>query len=192
MPNFGGISISLREFTPIEKRDMLLYILGVMFFKFGSEAFNGSVVALATKLFDATGMGGSFGRLGVLQGLNLGMRCFGSIMVPPLIRRFASRDILSAACAVLGLTVAFVLIVDAASGGRFRSGVEQERLTDHHGDFHPDVMIPVYAILGFSNGMIDLVRSLIPRDMVGGNVEKLQKLDSLVSREPPVPPLSSR
>lgn len=41
-------------------------------------------------------------------------------------------------------------------------------------------MIPIYAICGIAYGMVELIRRTIPRDIVGGNVQKLRKMDSLV------------
>jgi hypothetical protein len=41
-------------------------------------------------------------------------------------------------------------------------------------------MIPVYCISGIAYGMVELIRRVIPRDIVGGNVQKLKKMDSLV------------
>jgi hypothetical protein len=39
-------------FTPAEKRNIAIYIAGIMLYKFGLEAFNGSIVALATNKYD--------------------------------------------------------------------------------------------------------------------------------------------
>lgn len=45
---FGVVQESWRAFTPAEKRNITIYIAGIMLYKFGLEAFNGSIVALAT------------------------------------------------------------------------------------------------------------------------------------------------
>lgn len=42
-------------------------------------------------------------------------------------------------------------------------------------------MIPIYAICGVAYGMVELIRRIIPRDIVGGNVQKLRRMDSVVS-----------
>ena len=39
-------------FSSQEKRNILIYILGLMLYKFGLEAFNGSIVSLATNRYD--------------------------------------------------------------------------------------------------------------------------------------------
>ena len=41
-----------RLFTPTERRNVAIYILGIVVYMFGLEAFNGSVIALATNSYD--------------------------------------------------------------------------------------------------------------------------------------------
>lgn len=41
-------------------------------------------------------------------------------------------------------------------------------------------MIPIYAVCGIAYGMVELIRRIIPRDIVGGDVQKLRKMDSIV------------
>lgn len=53
-------------YSPVERRNIALYILGIMFYKLGLEAFNGSIITLATDRFG----GDAFKKLGMLQGLN--------------------------------------------------------------------------------------------------------------------------
>lgn len=53
---------------------------------------------------------------------------------------------------------------------------------EYYGKFNTDGMIPIYAICGIAYGMVELIRRVIPRDIVGGNVQKLRKMDSIVSR----------
>lgn len=176
------IRASLEAFTPTERRDVVIYILGIMIFKFGTEAYNGSVVALATNRYDhlasITGdTAATFQRIGLLQGLSLGMRCFGSILVGPLITRFPTRTVFGAACVLLGLSTTVLLILDATTGGNFKQhGIEKM------GTFNPDFLIPIHVACGIGNGMTDLVRAIIPSDLVGGHVEKLQKVDCVVSQ----------
>jgi hypothetical protein len=42
-------------------------------------------------------------------------------------------------------------------------------------------MIPIYCISGVAYGMVELIRRVIPRDIVGGSVQKLRQVDSIVS-----------
>ncbi len=41
-------------------------------------------------------------------------------------------------------------------------------------------MIPVYCVCGIVYGMVELIRRVIPRDIVGGHIHKLKTMDSLV------------
>lgn len=181
MPWFQEIRSSLELFSPTERNDMIIYILGLMIFKFGTEAYNGSMIALAANRYDlhaeVTGDGTvTFQRIGLLQGLNLGIRCFGSILVGPLIARFPTKHVLGGACLLLGLSTAVLMMLDSAHGGSFKHD-DFEII----GNFNPDILIPIHAAYGIGNGMTDLVRAIIPSDMVGGHSQKLQRMDSLVS-----------
>ena len=69
----------------------MIYILGIMAYKFGLEAFNGSVVALATNRYDYESIHNNmpsrtFERVGLLTGLNQAFQCVGSILIAPLVR----------------------------------------------------------------------------------------------------------
>lgn len=49
--------------------------------------------------------------------------------------------------------------------------------------YNTDAMIPIYAVCGIVYGMVELIRRVMPRDIVGGNIQKLRKMDSLVGRD---------
>lgn len=90
MGHLGDLAQSLRAFTPQERRNIAIYILGIMIYKFGLEAFNGSIVALATNRYDyeaiRTGTPSrTFERVGLLTGLNQAFQCIGSILIGPLV-----------------------------------------------------------------------------------------------------------
>lgn len=53
-------------YTPTERRDIAIYITGIMFYKLGLEAFNGSITTLAVDRFGKE----AFKKQGMLQGLN--------------------------------------------------------------------------------------------------------------------------
>ena len=69
---------SWKMYTPKERRNIGIYIVGIMFYKFGLEAFNGSIVTLATDRFNAAN---TFTKLGALTGLNQAMQCVGAILI---------------------------------------------------------------------------------------------------------------
>jgi len=142
---FRDLVDGLRAFTPAERRNIAIYILGIMMYKFGLEAFNGSIVALATNRYDYESIttktpSRTFERVGLLTGLNQAFQCVGSILIAPLVclrllvakiaarepltdaiqvKRFPTKNVLSGAVAVFGVCSALLLIIDAATGGTF-------------------------------------------------------------------------
>jgi hypothetical protein len=91
MGYFADLGESLRAFTPQERRNITIYIIGIMIYKFGLEAFNGSIIALATNRYDYESIHNgtpsrTFERVGLLTGLNQAFQCLGSIVIGPLVR----------------------------------------------------------------------------------------------------------
>ncbi|KAH9882871.1 hypothetical protein J1614_000237 [Plenodomus biglobosus] len=171
-------------YTPIERRNIAIYIAGIMMYKFGLEAFNGSVIALATNRYDElekrTHISITFQRVGVLTGLNQAFQCVGSILIAPLIKRYPTKNVLSCAVLIFGFMSSILLIMDAATGGTFVPRNHAKGDFSYYGDYNTDGMIPVYCVCGVVYGMVELIRRVIPRDLVGGNVQKLRRMDSLV------------
>lgn len=186
LPVVSTVVESWHLFSAKERRNIVLYILGIMLYKFGLEAFNGSITALATNRYDydaevAGTPKKTFERVGLLQGLNQAFQCVGAILIAPLIKRWPTRLVLSCAIVMFGLLTAILLIVDAATGGRIRpSSITDDEDFSYYGDYDTDGMIPIYTIAGIAYGMVELIRRVIPRDIVGGNVQKLRRMDALV------------
>ncbi|KAG8779890.1 hypothetical protein FS842_004446 [Serendipita sp. 407] len=103
------------SFTPRERRNIAIYIGGIMLYKLGLESFNGSIVTLATDRFKAAN---TFSKLGALTGLNQAMQVVGSILIAPLVKKFPTRSVLASAILVFGLITTLFLIIDAATGGK--------------------------------------------------------------------------
>ncbi|KAK4183661.1 major facilitator superfamily domain-containing protein [Podospora australis] len=178
-----------RAFTPQERRNIAFYIAGIMIYKFGLEAFNGSVVALATNRYDYESIlnnkpSRTFERVGLLTGLNQAFQCIGSILIGPLVKRYPTKNVLAVAILVFGLCSALLLIIDAATGGTFMPVAYRtnhpENEWSYYGKYNTDAMIPVYCVSGIAYGMVELIRRVIPRDIVGGHIQKLRKMDSIV------------
>jgi hypothetical protein len=123
-------------FTPEQRRNIFIYIIGIMLYKFGLEYFNGEL-GRVTYAFDfltlndllrlltgafITMANERFGeqrykKIGILTGLNSAAQCIGSIVIAPLIKKRPTRTVLSFAVLTFGLISAILLIVDAATGG---------------------------------------------------------------------------
>ena len=105
-------------------------------------------------------------------------------MIAPLIKRFPTRSVLSCAILVFGLLTAILLIVDASTGGKIKpknwSKTHKKDDFSYYGNYATDGMIPIYSIAGIAYGMVELIRRVIPRDIVGGDVQKLRRMDAMV------------
>lgn len=107
---------SQNPFSAIEKRNISIYIAGIMLYKFALECFNASIVLLAADRFKAIG---AFTAIGILSGLNQAFQCVGSIAIAPLIKRWPTRTVLSASIITFGVLSAIIMIVDRSMGGSF-------------------------------------------------------------------------
>lgn len=162
-------------YTPKERKNIAIYIVGIMLYKFGLEQFSGAITTLATDRFTEKNEHTVNEQIGILQGLYQAFQCVGSILIAPLIKRFNTRSVLAGAILVFALMTIILLITDAATGGRIRSEGK-----NHYGSYDPVAIFPVYCAAGISYGMVELIRRVIPRDIVGGHVGKLKRMDSIV------------
>lgn len=144
---------SWHMYTSKERRNIAFYILGIMLYKFGLEAFNGSIVTLATDRFKAMD---TFTKLGALTGLNQAMQCVGAILIVPslvltlltagpLDQRYRTKTVLVAAICSFALMTVILLIVDAATGGRIKLPSDK---TPVYGTYHPNAIFPIYMFSG--------------------------------------------
>lgn len=159
-----------------------------MLYKFGIEAFNGSIVSLAANRYDrdASNSGSiakTFEKIGLLVGLNQACQCIGSILIAPLIKHWPTRTILSISIFIFALFTALLMIIDAATGGKIKpSNFRPIHENDfrYYGNYPTNTIIPIYCVTGIAYGMVELIRRIIPRDIVGSDEEKLQRMDALV------------
>ncbi|KAF9446584.1 MFS general substrate transporter [Macrolepiota fuliginosa MF-IS2] len=169
---------SLRDiwdaYSPIERRNMGIYIGGIMFYKLGLEFFNGSITTLATDRFKASN---TFSKLGAAQGVNQAAQCVGAILIAPLIKRWPTRTVLSGAIILFCFMVLILLIVDAATGGKMKPPGATAPI---YGHWDANLIFLVWTLAGIAYGMVELIRRVIPADIVGGNVGKLRRMDALV------------
>ncbi|KAF8651045.1 hypothetical protein AX16_004908 [Volvariella volvacea WC 439] len=145
-----------------------------MCYKVGLEFFNGSITTLAADRFTAAH---TFTKLGAAQGLNQAAQCVGAILIAPLVRRWPTRTVLAVAILLFGLMTVILLIVDAATGGRIRpEGAEKPA----YGNWDPNAIFVVWTLAGVAYGMVELIRRVIPADIVGGHPGKLRRMDATV------------
>lgn len=136
--------------------------------------FQGAFLALANERFGSN----RYEKIGMLTGLNYAAQGVGSIAISPLIKHMPIRVILAAAVVAFGVVSAIIMVMDAATGGQIKFRTENN--TTAYGEWHPNLMYPVFTIAGMSYGMIELIRRVVPTDIVGGDPTRLKKMDGLV------------
>jgi MFS family permease len=152
-------------------------------YKFGLEAFNGSIIALAINRFDRDSSDKTFEKVGLIVGLNQACQCLGSILISPLIKRWSTRLVLSISVLIFALSTAILMIIDAATGGKIKPSnfhPTSENNYSYYGKYPTDVITPIYCLTGITFGMVEVIRRVIPQEIVGSNEEKLQRMDALV------------
>lgn len=101
-------------FNENEARNVILYIIGIMFYKFALETYLGSISITAADRFPKEN---AFALLGALQGANQACQCIGSLMVAPLVLRFQTNRVLGMAIWVFCIMAVALLICEGASDG---------------------------------------------------------------------------
>ncbi|UJR31529.1 hypothetical protein I4U23_019018 [Adineta vaga] len=181
---FGGSAL----FTPQEKKNILIYIFGIMLYKFGVEAFNGAIVTLATNRYDqdaheADALTRTFERVGLLIGLNQASQCIGSMIIGPLIKRWRTQVVLSATIFIFALSTAIFIVLDVITGGSIKPNdfvPKHKNDFSYYGDYRTDIIIPIYCLTGITFGMVESIRRVIPAHIAGDNIVKLRKMNALV------------
>lgn len=171
-----------------EKRNIIIYILGIVLYKFGLEAFNGSIITLATNRFDQDALRSgkpahTFEKVGYVAGLNQALQCIGSILIAPLIKHFPTRTVLAIAIIIFAIFTAILIILDAATGGSIKpKNFNSTNVNDfsYYGHYDSNWIIVIFGVTGIAYGTVESIHRVIPRDIVGHHVKKLQRFDALV------------
>jgi hypothetical protein len=88
----------------------------------------------------------------------------------------------SAAVLTFGMISAILLVVDASTGGQLKYKTADNKT--RYGTWNPNGLFPVYIISGVSYGMVELIRRVIPRDIVGGDVQRVEPTNLFVKLSP--------
>ena len=177
-----------QKFSSNEKRNIIIYIFGIALYKLGLEAFNGSIVTLATNRFENEASKynltfHTFEKVGFLVGFNQASQCLGAILVAPLIKHFSIRSILSMAIFIFAGLTASLMFMDACTGGTFKPAhfnVTKKDIYHYYGSYPNDWIFFIFSLSGITYGMIESIHRIIPTDILGHHVQKLQKMDALV------------
>lgn len=138
-----------------------------MAFKFAYETLGSAIGIIVQERFDKS-VAVTF--LAVLTAMFNLMQCLFSIGTAMLIKRWTSKSLLSISIWCFGGVVAVLIVIEASTGGTLQ----------HGGQWSPYLLFPLYMLMGGCLGTIELIRRVIPRDIVGEHPEKLKKMDATV------------
>lgn len=136
-----------------------------------------------------------------MQAISLFMQCFGSALVGPLLKKVPLRNLLSCSIFFFGLVMLSVPILEFSTGSfaififffvfirgiKFVGGIipgRTKNATNHSpetwGHWNPLILYAVVSLAGIFYGIVELIRRVLPCSIVGSDVEKLRKLDSII------------
>jgi MFS family permease len=165
------------EFSKEERRNLIFYIIGIMIYKFALETMNACINGIVlNRLPKNQGSGATWANM---QGLNLACQCIGSLIIGPLVKRFHAKNVIATAILLMGLTALLVPVLELTSGGKIPQSAGSND-AKFWGNFSPYILYSVYPLLGIFHGMVELMRRVIPADIVGGDAVKLKKMDGTV------------
>lgn len=163
----------LNVFSHEEKRNLLFYISGIMCYKLALESLTGSFADL---ILNSKGFNTKKSSRATLWTIalssNYALQCFGSLIVTPLIRRCSIQRVLSVSILLLGLLVSLIPLLELIDGGKAHSGYSS-RLNTH-------IFVISFIFIGILQGIVELIRRVVPQNIVGLDAIKLKKMDSMV------------
>lgn len=174
-PDMGHIPPIWSCFSQGQKHNIILYIWGIMMYKFGLEYFNGAFMTMANERFEPRDR---YQKMAILTGLNYATQGLGSIIISPLVKHCPTRSVLSIGSVLFALVSAGVLVIDAVTGGAIKFNTPNNETK--YGNWDPNLLFPIFTLAGLSYGMVELIRKEIPRDIVGGDVDLLKRMDAVV------------
>lgn len=77
------------------------------------------------------------------------------------------------------VAVSIIPILEISTGGRI-PGASGSKSKTYWANWSPLAVYPIYAAIGLFSGMIELLRRVLPADVVGGDIEKLKVFDGSV------------
>jgi len=172
-------------FSRSERWNIFMYIAGIMCYKFALEQYNGTIKALAIDRYTALLMP-VYTYSGYLDGFQAMTQCVGSIIVGPLMSLFPIKTVLWVSLLLFSIISMLVMCIENATGGTFPTkcvstdGLPPKCTGAIAGDWNPIGIMPIYILSGIPFGAIEIIRRIIPQQIVGANEAKLKKLDSLV------------
>ncbi|KAJ3104243.1 hypothetical protein HDU97_009411 [Phlyctochytrium planicorne] len=175
-----------KEFSLTEKRNIFIYTTGLVFYKFVLETLGACMSGIVLnrlgydpvtkKAGPSTGLTWT-----AMQSINLTCQCLGSLLIGPLVKRFRAGTIITSTTFAFSAALLIIPTLEGATGGRMpQVNTKGSSIPSTWGSWSPYLLYLFFPLFGFFTGMIDLMRRVIPNDIVGGDPTKLKKMDATV------------
>ncbi|ORZ31763.1 hypothetical protein BCR44DRAFT_1416876 [Catenaria anguillulae PL171] len=164
------------DFTPTERRNVAIYIMGIMGYKFALENLSGcfsNIILQRVPQNPSTVWS-------TIVSVNFAAQSIGSLLVSPLMKRWPTSRVLSTAIITFGLLVAIVPILEFFTGGGRDGTLTAGEKKYKFGQYDPMIVGYLFPVIGIFHGIIELVRRVIPKDIVGADALKLKRMDGMV------------
>jgi hypothetical protein len=172
-------------FSKTEKKNLFLYALGIFIWKWGLECINACVSGMVLRRYgyDVTTKKAS-PDAGVIWttmlSINLTCQVFGVLLVGPLFKRFRPTYVLTSAVIAWGAIVAIIPILEIATGGKPPLVAKGSSNPANWGSWNPLILYGIFSLIGLCSGIVEIIRRIIPGEIMGLNTEKLKLMDSSV------------
>ncbi|KAI9143561.1 hypothetical protein BKA69DRAFT_1060139, partial [Paraphysoderma sedebokerense] len=111
------MSSLLNSFSALEKRNLMIYTIGIMLYKFSLETLSGCISQLALSRIPHK----PNTTWSTLQAINYATQCIGSLMVAPLIKRYTTGKVLSVSIWAFGGIIATIPLMEGFTQGGLSS-----------------------------------------------------------------------
>jgi len=156
------------KFTSYEKRNLTLFLIGIMAFKFTFECLSPSIgLFVLNRMNDNGNATQILANLVVLYGV---CQSLGSSISSGLMNRFFPHKVMTMSLCLLIAMASTYNLIEAGTGGT--------RTTE--GEWNPWIVYPLYMAMGLSVGALETCRRIISSSIVGSNIDKLKRMDAMI------------
>jgi hypothetical protein len=175
----------LHIYSSTEKVNLFLYALGIFIWKWGLESINACISGMVLRRYGYDPVSKKAASdAGVvwttMQSINLACQVIGVLCVGPLFKRFRPTYVLSCAVTAWGLTLLIIPIIEVATGGRPPLVSKGSTLPEFWGNWNPLILYAIFSMSGLFSGIVEIIRRVIPGEIMGLDSEKLKVMDSTV------------
>jgi uncharacterized membrane protein YeaQ/YmgE (transglycosylase-associated protein family) len=148
--------------------NLVLFLIGVMCFKFSYETLSSAIALTVLSRLEHAEIGATtvLGILTILFGI---AQSFGSTLVDGILRWVRPSRVLAFVLFYFACLVSIIVVLEITTHGTLKK----------NGTWSPWILFPIHINIGFCVGIIEVVRKIIPANILGTNASStLKRLNS--------------